>query len=366
MRRKVLKACALLCLGLGVGIGWVAYKNAIGPVSPEGLKLATIQPTGVFENEAACFQVGGYDAFIQRIRNRNPAWRPKLWLLPWMFPREEFEKAQATLDCRALSYESDGLAISGWMVAPKRPPGTRLPVLIFNRGGNGSFGALDFATAMVHLFPYAQEGFLVLASNYRGVDGDDPSEPGQDEFGGADVRDVERLIALVDRLPQADPDNVFMLGVSRGVMMSYLVSRHTDRIRAIAAINGDVDLEASLVFRPEMENVYSVRMPEYATRKSELLAQRSALRWAEDLPRDMPILMLHGSRDERVDPANGPRMKERLDALGHPNKLVTYADDDHFLRKNRHAAVAEVVAWFRAHAKSAAVSVATNAAAASR
>jgi fermentation-respiration switch protein FrsA (DUF1100 family) len=48
-----------------------------------------------------------------------------------------------------------------------------------------------------------------------------------------------------------------------------------------------------------------------------------------------------------------------LDEIGHPNKLVTYANDDHFLRKNRDAAVAEVVAWFRAHAKRAAEAVAT-------
>ena len=358
MRRKLLKACALLFLGLGAGVVWIASKNAIGPVTAAGLKLATVQPTGVFETEASCFHVGGYDAFITRIRSRNPAWRPKLWLLPWIFPREHYEKAQAALDCRAVRYDSDGLAISAWMVAPKRPPGTRLPVLIYNRGGNGSFGALTFATAMLHLFPYAHEGFVVLASNYRGAEDDDPAKPGQDEFGGADVRDVERLLALVDRLPQADPDNVFMLGVSRGVMMSYLVARNTDRIRAIASINGEADLEASLAFRPEMGNVYSERMPEYATRKSELLAQRSVLHWAEELPRETPILMVHGSRDERVDPANGPRLKQRLDELGHPNKLVTYADDDHFLSKNHDAALAEVVGWFRAHAKPAPAAVA--------
>ncbi len=362
MRSKLLKGGALLCLGLGVGIAWVAWKNAIATVTPDGLKLTEVQATGAFQSEASCFQVGGYDAFIARIRGRNSGWRPKLWLMPWMFPREDFEQAQATLDCRAVSYESDGLAISGWMVAPKRPPGTRLPVLIFNRGGNGSFGALTFAAAMTHLFPYAQEGFLVLASNYRGVHEDDPLKGGQDEFGGADVRDVERLLELVDRLPQADPDNVFMLGVSRGVMMSYLVARNTDRIRALAAINGDADLEAGLAFRPEMERMFSVRMPEYATRKSEVLAQRSVLHWAEELPRDMPILMLHGSQDERVDPANGPRLKQRLDEIGHPNKLVTYANDDHFLRKNRDAALAEVVAWFRAHAKPTAAAVANAAA----
>jgi dipeptidyl aminopeptidase/acylaminoacyl peptidase len=357
MRRKLLVGCALLCVTLSAGIAWVAWKNTIAAVSPEGFKLAAVQPTGAFQSEASCFHVGGYDAFIGRIRARNSAWKPKLWLLPWIFPRESYEHAQATLDCRSVSYTSDGLAISGWMVAPKRPPGTRLPVLIFNRGGNGGFGALTLAGAMMQLFPYAQEGFLVLASNYRGLEDDHPLAEGQDEFGGADVRDVERLLALVDRIPQADSDNVFMLGVSRGVMMSYLVARHTDRIRAIAAINGDADLELSLAFRPEMEQVYSERMPEYATRKSELLAQRSVLRWAEELPRGMPILMLHGGDDERVDPTNGPRLKRRLDAIGHPNKLVTYADDDHFLRKNRDAAVAEVVAWFRTHAMRAATAV---------
>src|SRR5690606_31093972 len=126
------------------------------------------------------------------------------------------------------------------------------------------------------------------------------------------------------------------------------VARNTGRIRAIASINGSADLEADLAFRPEMERVFSARIPDYATRKSERLAERSVMRWAEELPRNMPILMLHGSHDERVDPANGPRLKQRLDAIGHPNKLVIFADDDHFLRRSRDAAVAEVVAWFRA------------------
>ena len=358
LRKVLLTTGLVLLLGVGMGAAWLAHKNAIGPVSPEDMKLATVTPTGVFDKEASCFHVGGYDAFIAGIRKRNPAWRPKLWLLPWMFPRDTYETAQRTLDCRAVRYESDGLAIQGWMVGPKDvPPGKRLPVLIYNRGGNGGFGATYFPQAMTFLFPYAQDGFLVLASQYRGVD-DDPEVAAVDQFGGDDVHDVERLLNLVDRLPQADPDNIFMLGVSRGVMMSYLVARNTDRIRALAAINGDADLEASLQFRPEMEELYKLRMPDYATHKHELLAQRSVLRWAEELPRGMPILMLHGSRDERVDPSNGPRLKQRLDALGHPNKLVMYEGDDHFLRANRDQAHQEVVSWFRAHLEASADAVA--------
>lgn len=342
----------VVCLGLA--IGWSVFTAASARKDVAGLKPVPVEPTGVFNDETSCFHQGGYDAWIGFIRSRNSPWKPAIWLLPLQFTREKYESAQATLDCRSMSYESDGLLVDAWMVAPKRPPGTRLPVLIVNRGGNADFGQFVFATAMMQLFPYAQDGFLVLASNYRGANPSDPAKYGKDEFGGADVRDVERLLALVDRLPNADPDNVFMLGGSRGVMMSYLVARRSDRIRAIASINGQVDLEAELAFRPEMENVYAERIPDYATRKSEVLAQRSVLRWAEELPRDVPILMLHGGADDRVDPANGPRLKQRLDALGHPNKLVMYADDDHFLSSNREQARAEVVAWFRANAKPAA------------
>jgi dipeptidyl aminopeptidase/acylaminoacyl peptidase len=338
----------LVCLALGVA--WLVLDAASARNDVAGMQPVPVAPTGVFDRETSCFHQGGYDAWIGFLRSRNPPWRPAVWLLPLQFKREVYEHAQAALDCRYVSYESDGLQIGGWMVAPRRTPGARLPVLIVNRGGNGSFGQFVFATAMLQLFPYAEQGFLVLASNYRGADAQGPGHSGSDEFGGADVHDVERLLALVDRLPNADPGNVFMLGASRGAMMSYLVARRSDRIRAIASINGQADLEADLAFRPEMETLYTELIPGYATRKRELLAQRSVLRWAEELPRGMPILLLHGSADDRVDPANGARLKQRLDALGHPNKLVTYEGDDHFLSRNREQARAEVVAWFRAHA----------------
>jgi dipeptidyl aminopeptidase/acylaminoacyl peptidase len=341
----------VLALCLGLAIGWSVFTAATARKDVAGMQPLPVEPTGAFSREISCFHQGGYDAWMGSMRSRNNPWYPAVWLLPLQFKRDTYETAQATLDCRFVRYESDGLQVGAYLVAPKRAPGTRLPVLIVNRGGNAAFGQFVFATAMLNLFPYAEQGFLVLASNYRGADPGDPARYGEDEFGGADVRDVERLLALVDRLPQADPDNIFMLGASRGVMMSYLVARHSDRIRAIASINGQVDLEAELAFRPEMERVYAERIPQYATRKREALAERSVLRWAEELPHDVPILLLHGGADDRVDPANGPRLKARLDALGHPSKLITYADDDHFLSRHREQAKAEIVAWFRAHAR---------------
>ena len=261
------------------------------------------------------------------------------------------ESAAATVDCRFISYESDGYRIGGYLLMPKDAGDRKLPVIVYNRGGNGSFGAIIFAEALHSLAPYAKEGFLVLASQYRGSRDAEPEKYGFDEFGGKDVRDVEKLIELAEHIPNADTSNLFLLGASRGAMMSYLVARNNDRVRAIASINGGADLEKELAYRPEMERVYRGRIPDYEKRKKEALAERSVMHFAADLPRTTPILLLQGGRDERVDPAAGAELKARLDELGHPNKLVVYPEDNHSLHQNWDRAREEIIAWFRAHAR---------------
>lgn len=308
-----------------------------------------VQPSGVFERETTCWFGGGYDEWQAMLRNRNGSFNPLGWILTKRFPREMYESAASTVDCRFLRYQSDGYAIGGYLLMPKDAGDKKLPVIVYNRGGNGSFGAMVFAEALYSLAPYAREGFLVVASQYRGFTDDEPEKYGFDEFGGKDVRDVEKLIELTAKLPNADMDNVFLLGASRGAMMNYLVARRHDDIRAIASINGGADLEKELAFRPEMERMYQGRIPDYATRKSEVLAERSVIRWAEELPRATPILLVQGGKDERVDPASGPALKARLDAIGHPNRMVVYPEDNHSLHQNWDKARGEIIAFFREH-----------------
>jgi dipeptidyl aminopeptidase/acylaminoacyl peptidase len=83
--------------------------------------------------------------------------------------------------------------------------------------------------------------------------------------------------------------------------------------------------------------------------------------WAEDLPKDMPVLLLHGDKDERVSVANGIRLHQRLDQVQHPNRLIVYPGDDHFLSRHREEAIGAVVGWFLAAMTDAAVSAAVSA-----
>ena len=196
--------------------------------------------------------------------------------------------------------------------------------------------------------PYAWGGFLVLASQYRGVSDEDPSGPKGDQFGGQDVRDVVKLMQLVNRIPEADPDKVVMVGASRGAMMSFLAARQAPRIRAIAVIAGVSDLNADLARNPRMERVYQHRIPGYATDKHGTLAARSVIHWAEHLPRTMPVLIVHGALDNRVHVSQSVSLHKRLKQLAHPSKLVIYPQGDHHLSQHRNEATAEILGWFRA------------------
>ena len=325
--RTLRRACCALLFALA------AHANAAAPApSP-------------FLDATPCFS-GGYDKWMAGLAGKSGVDAAKMAMIQKKFPRSQYEGAQQRFDCNAIRYESDGLTILGWMVVPKHAPGGKLPVVILNRGGNGSFGALKFADLFTHVFPLADQGFLVLASQYRGVTDASPEKFGVDEFGGADVNDVRKLIALAAQVPGADAGNIFLLGFSRGVMQGYLAARNRDEIRAMAMVNGVVDLQADLDFRPEMEEVYRERMPGYADNKAKLLRERSALAWAEELPK-APILLMHGTEDERVAPGNGPKMKQRLDALQRPNRLIMFEGADHFLDPAK--VIAEAAAWFRAN-----------------
>ena len=58
---------------------------------------------------------------------------------------------------------------------------------------------------------------ICVATNYRGCG----SSQGTDAFGGDDVHDVIHLIDLCQKLDYVDTNQINMLGVSRGGMMTY-------------------------------------------------------------------------------------------------------------------------------------------------
>lgn len=311
---------------------------------PMGVPARAAAPD--FLEVSPCAVQGTYEQYVAALAARPPALPRDKPFDPELFkratPRVWFEALQRgrNVRCRKIAYAVDGQRVMGYLVEPTRAG--RHPVVVFNRGGTQDLGRLRLAD-LVEFTGWALDGYVVVASQYRGNDGGE----GREEWGGADVADVVELVELARRLPNVDPEAVFMYGFSRGGMMTYLALKHGVRVRAAATVGGVADLEQGLKHRPETEEVYRALMPDYDRRKAEHLKARSVTEWPAAI--DTPLLLLHGGQDWRVSPSQSLALAARLQELGRPYELVIYAGEDHPLSRRWPEARARLRAFFREH-----------------
>jgi dipeptidyl aminopeptidase/acylaminoacyl peptidase len=244
-----------------------------------------------------------------------------------------------------ITYESDGLAIQGFKLLPAEIPSDGLPLVIFNRGGMQRFGMIVLPTLLGLLIPLVEMGYMVLASQYRGNDGSE----GREEWGGDDVNDVLNLLELGKTMPEWNGAQAYMLGWSRGGMMTYLALKAGAQVQAAASIAGAADLMHLAAFRPEMvDNVFKKLIPhtDESSYKKELIA-RSAVEWAEDI--NVPLHLQHGDADDRVDVQDSRKLAAALEAAGKPHQLVIHKGGDHFMTRSRDDIMNNAHNWFKAH-----------------
>jgi len=300
-------------------------------------------------NSQDCFsgEFQSYESWKQQLISRNKKVpRERLnKIIDKRYPKEKFDAYKANLSCSNFQYRVDGVWVDGFAISNKSMSKEKSPVIVFNRGGNGNFGTINFTLMLDKLFPFAQSGFVVVGSQYRGTGEKNPEF--DDEFGGADVADVSALIESIPQIVKGDPKRIGMLGVSRGGMQSFLAIKDRADIKAVATIAAATDLMAELEFRPEMESVYKKRIPNYSTNKEDELSNRSVVNWVDKLPADLPILLLHGENDKRVSVENSKKFASLLEKEKRPHKLVVYPKDNHFLRLNAKKAEKEIIDWFK-------------------
>ncbi|HAA20786.1 MAG TPA: hypothetical protein DCP28_19240 [Cytophagales bacterium] len=273
----------------------------------------------------------------------------------YLYDSASYEEARAQTDFEYLTftYPSDTLQVEGYICKPRNVDTDRLPVIIYNRGGTGNYGKLTEEG-----FPYfselAREGYLVVGSNYRFV-----GEYGKyDEAGGVEVNDVLNLYTFAQALPYADPERMFMLGISRGGLMTYLAVKQLN-LKAAAVIGGVTNVRAGYEDRPifltgwddlsEEENYLGLQniLPDFAERKDEYFDARSPVLWAEEI--QCPILILHSRQDGRVRVNQALDMAHALYTAEKPFQLKIYDRKSHGLPSQYFDSAEEVLTWFEEH-----------------
>ena len=250
------------------------------------------------------------------------------------------------IDLYNIVYDSDGLMVTGFMVRPKKPG--NYPCIIYNRGGNRDFGALLVYNAMIQMGSMAADGYVVIASNYRG----NSNSEGKEEFGGADAKDVLNLIPALAQVEYADTSRIGMFGISRGAMMTYLAMKESCQIKSAITLGGMNDLFIMKTKRPDMEtHVYEQIIPNYKDSSEALLKKRSVPYWTHELCNSSNLLMMHGSADEACDISMAQTLHEKLEKDAYPHVFIEFNKDNHGCIKHRKEVSGFIQEWFEKYLK---------------
>ncbi len=227
-------------------------------------------------------------------------------------------------------YPSDGFKVYGYISFVPDPSGN--PLLLFLRGGNRIFGLMHPATELSCL-----RNYTVIATTYRGG-----VSEGVDEFGGAEVSDVNHLFRYMPTLEEKlnfsfDPENVFMLGGSRGGMEMFLaLSRSPDlqyQINKAASLSGILDINEYICSREGQKQMF-IRdfglVP--LENEEEWVKLRNPIDAVPLIRKDLPFLILQGTNDLRVSLDQGRHMALKLKENGNPVTYLEIPGGDHCLR----------------------------------
>lgn len=251
-----------------------------------------------------------------------------------------------TVDLYRINYKSDGLNIEGFIAKPAQiNTNTKLPAIIFCRGGNKDFGTITENSYKYFNF-LASQGYVVLASQLRG----NKFSEGIDEFGGKDVNDILKLISIAKELNFVEAKNIHILGYSRGGMNAYQVSKLTDNINSIAVVGAPTNLFKGAKFRNEMYHKVMKPLIGDSIQFREEYIKRSSVFWHDKI--NEPILILHGSNDSRVVVDEAQQIIDSLIVSNKQDfKFEIFEGGNHGLSNYNQERNDLIFNWFKTHNK---------------
>lgn len=229
-----------------------------------------------------------------------------------------------------VSYRSlDGLEIPAFLFRPRgASPETPAAAVVYPHGGpTDRYGDEWDGDAQYFL----DKGYAWLAINFRGSTGygREFERRNHGDWGVGDTRDCLAAADFLRGLDWVDGDRLAIVGSSYGSYLALLAAADDTegRFRCAVCAFGDCDTLTSWA-QGDREGVQDLeRMMGHPSR------DRAAYRAASPVHRlqrvEIPILISHGERDERVHPAQSEELAQALRRLGKPFEYVTYPTEAH-------------------------------------
>jgi dipeptidyl aminopeptidase/acylaminoacyl peptidase len=248
---------------------------------------------------------------------------------------------------------SDGLPIEAYLTLPINSA-AKPPLVVYTHGGPiGIRDSLEFDPAVQF---FASLGYAVLQVNYRGSEGYGRAfrEAGKHHYGSLIEDDIDAATRVALQQFPLDAERICAVGASYGGY-SALVSaiRWPQRFRCAVSISGVSD-QILMFTASDFSHTVKDRQA-----LEELIGNPvtdiDAMRTYSPLYRyrelTLPVMLVHGTEDPRVDYEHSRRLVRMLNLAGRPPVMMTLVGEGHggFSTDNETALWTGVAGFLRAH-----------------
>jgi dienelactone hydrolase len=212
---------------------------------------------------------------------------------------------------------------------PERP----LPAILVVHGGPWVGFEWNIWEVNRHLQLLANRGYAVLRASFRGEPGYGKKfvDAGDRQWAGAMMNDLEDIVADATARGIADPEQVGVLGWSfGGTATATLLARRPTPFRCGIALYGVYDLPAFLETPFAQNDFWRARVGDLADAADRRrLAAESPIAKVGSL--EVPLLLAHGTRDDRVPLAQSEALASALAELKRPATFLVFPGAGHDL-----------------------------------
>lgn len=226
-----------------------------------------------------------------------------------------------------LHYSSGDSKAEAYMIRPKKEGNH--PVLILSRSINSA--KLNKERGMLWISPFASNDYIILSPIYKNIN----SFVESDKYICEDTQNFLDLFPMIKSLPYADENNIFMLGNSKGGVLTYQAIKEDIEgvnIKAAAVTGAPTDLIQyynDSIWGEQEAIKEKIGTPE---ENREAYVSKSPYYWPEEI--NVPLLIQHGEKDTEIEVEHAVKLNRELEGQEIDHKFVTFPNGSHLLQED--------------------------------
>jgi dipeptidyl aminopeptidase/acylaminoacyl peptidase len=252
--------------------------------------------------------------------------------------QDEPPVGSAFVQPEAVSYSSSGgVQVPAVLLRPRGAAGESRPAIMYFHG-KGGINLLGWGGLSHYAFHQllVQQGYAVLFVNWRGTHvgyGAEFERANYRDYAGGELDDVKAGAEFLVREVGVDAERIACWGSSYGGYMTMLaITRAPDLCRAGVALYGVSDWTAFT--KQNQRRLWNYRLYSKLGRPDEhpeLYERAAAIRYVNDAR--APLLILQGTDDDGVVPAQGESLFDEMQKAGKTVEYVAFTGEGHGFRQ---------------------------------